>query len=98
ETRNVLRRLDGASPALMVVHADRNRGKGAAVRLGLSKSCGSVTAIQDADLELDPADLAHLVLPVLRGEADAVYGSRFLEGSAGVPLMTRVANRTLTSL
>jgi glycosyltransferase involved in cell wall biosynthesis len=97
-TQAVLRRLAGGNSQLIVIHAEQNRGKGAAVRLGLAKSRGTVTAIQDADLELDPADLADLVVPILSGEADAVYGSRFLAGSPGVPLMTRVANGTLTSL
>ena len=97
-TRSVLDRLEGTSPALMVVHADRNRGKGAAVRLGLARSRGTVTMIQDADLELDPVQLGDLVGPILRGEADVVYGSRFLVGSSGVPPMTRIANRVLTGL
>ena len=95
-TRRVLDGLAGSSPVLTVLHADENRGKGHAVRLGLAKSRGTVTAIQDADLELDPAQLASLVAPILGGEADVVYGSRFLSGGSGVPLLTRVANRALT--
>ena len=95
-TRRVLDGLAGSSPILTVLHADENRGKGHAVRLGLARSRGTVTAIQDADLELDPAQLASLVAPILGGEADVVYGSRFLSGGSGVPRLTRVANRTLT--
>ena len=96
DTRAVLKSLDGTSPWLTVLHADRNRGKGHAVRMGIDRSKGTVIAIQDADLELDPAQIADLVAPILRGEADVVYGSRFLEGSSGVPLISRVANRGLT--
>jgi glycosyltransferase involved in cell wall biosynthesis len=97
-TRAVLDSLSGTSACLTVMHADENRGKGHAVRLGISQSRGTVIAIQDADLELDPAQLAGLVTPILHGEADVIYGSRFLEGSAGVPLLSRVANGGLTLL
>ena len=95
-TASVLDQLAGTSSALTIVHAPENRGKGAAVRLALGRSRGSVTAIQDADLELDPAQLAALVGPILAGEAAVVYGSRFLKGSSHVPLVTRVANAFLT--
>ncbi len=90
--------LAGISPVLTVLHVDKNRGKGHAVRLGLAQSRGTVTAIQDADLELDPAQLASLVAPILGGDADVVYGSRFLSGPSGAPWLTRVANRVLTLL
>jgi glycosyltransferase involved in cell wall biosynthesis len=92
--------LDGLSPhaRLRIVHADRNRGKGHAIRLGLSSARGDVVAIQDADLELDPAQLASLVAPLLSGETDVVYGSRFLGGTPDAPRLTVVANRALTSL
>jgi glycosyltransferase involved in cell wall biosynthesis len=83
---------------LTVLHLPQNRGKGYALRLGLTKSRGTVTAIQDADLELDPAQLADLVRPILRGEADAVYGSRFMNGSGHVPFATRFGNMSLTWL
>ena len=97
-TRAVLDSLAGTSPWLTVLHADQNRGKGHAVRMGIDRSKGTVIAIQDADLELDPAQIADLVAPILRGEADVVYGSRFLEGSSGVPLVSRVANGGLTMI
>jgi glycosyltransferase involved in cell wall biosynthesis len=96
DTRAVLESLSGTSARLTVLHADENRGKGHAVRLGIGRSRGTIVAIQDADLELDPAQLAGLVAPILRGEADVVYGSRFLEGGSGVPLVSRLANRGLT--
>ena len=95
-TRDV---LDGVVPGrerLSVVHLPANRGKGHAVRVGLAKTRGTITAIQDADLELDPAQLKDLVQPILDGHADAVYGSRFLQPSFKVPFITRVGNRTLT--
>jgi glycosyltransferase involved in cell wall biosynthesis len=95
-TREALDAFVGDQPAITVVHVEQNRGKGHAVRVGLARSRGTVTAIQDADLELDPAQLAKLVAPVLNGDAVAVYGSRFLGTSAHVPLVTRLGNRGLT--
>jgi len=86
-----------AGPDVHIIHADRNRGKGHAVRLGITRTRGSVVAIQDADLELDPAQLPGLVAPVLRGEADVVYGSRFLHPT-NAPFMTIAGNRLLTTL
>jgi glycosyltransferase involved in cell wall biosynthesis len=63
---------------------DCNRGKGAAIRTGLQHACGRFTVIQDADLEYDPRDLQLLLEPLLAGEAEAVFGSRYLsaEGRA----------------
>jgi glycosyltransferase involved in cell wall biosynthesis len=91
--------LDAVAPGrdcVSVVHLPENRGKGHAVRVGLARTRGTITAIQDADLELDPAQLKDLVQPILHGGADAVYGSRFLVPSFKVPLITRIGNKTLT--
>jgi glycosyltransferase involved in cell wall biosynthesis len=77
---------------------DENRGKGHAVRVGFARARGTIVAIQDADLELDPAQLAGLVGPILSREADVVYGSRFLTGSREGPWLTRAANHALTWL
>jgi len=96
-TRAILERLNG-TPHLRIVHAERNRGKGHAIRLGLNAARGDVIAIQDADLELDPAQLAMLVAPILAGEAEVVYGSRFLAGTPAAPALTVIANRALTAL
>jgi glycosyltransferase involved in cell wall biosynthesis len=98
-TRSVLEKIaDGHPPGLTIVHADANRGKGHAIRLGFEAARGTIVAIQDADLELDPAQLADLVAPLLRGEARVVYGSRFLAGRPDAPPLTVVANRVLTAL
>ncbi len=87
-----------ADPRVVVLNAPCNRGKGAAIRLGLSRASGTVVAIQDADLELDPVQLADLFAPILAGDTAVVYGSRFLRGGRDVPLVTRVANRALTAI
>jgi hypothetical protein len=55
-----------------------------------------VVVVQDADLEYDPMELPGLVEPIARGEADVVYGSRFLRGHAGFPFWHTLANRMLT--
>ena len=92
--------LDGlpAHAAVRIIHAPRNGGKGSAIRLGLVEAKGSVIAIQDADLELDPAQLSDLVAPILAGEATVVYGSRFLQPTSQAPWITVVANRVLTGV
>jgi glycosyltransferase involved in cell wall biosynthesis len=96
-TRSVLDALP-TNPALTIVHSDQNRGKGHAVRLGIARTHGDVVAIQDADLELDPAQLGLLVAPVLQGEASVVYGSRFLGSRLDAPFMTIAGNRLLTAV
>ena len=95
-TRELLDGLAAADPALTVVHSQENRGKGHAVRVALVRARGTIVAIQDADLELDPAQIASLVAPILNGETKVVYGSRFLAGRPAAPALTIAANRTLT--
>jgi glycosyltransferase involved in cell wall biosynthesis len=95
-TRAALDEAAARSSLITVIHQERNGGKGKALRTALARTRGSIVAIQDADLELDPAQLAELVMPLLRDEADAVYGSRFMRGASHVPVMTRIGNAGLT--
>ena len=93
--------LDGIAPVegvLSIVHAAANGGKGSALRIGLTHARGTIVAIQDADLELDPVQLGALVQPILDGEADVVYGSRFLGRRPPGPWISIAANRGLTLL
>jgi glycosyltransferase involved in cell wall biosynthesis len=59
-----------------------NQGKGAALRTGFREASGEFVAVQDADLEYDPMDLRRLLVPLVQGHADVVYGSRFLPHGA----------------
>jgi glycosyltransferase involved in cell wall biosynthesis len=83
--------------SIKIIHVDPNAGKGAAIRRGFSEATGTIVAIQDADLELDPQQLSTLVAPILRREAEVVYGSRFLAGRPAAPWLTIAANRALTT-
>jgi glycosyltransferase involved in cell wall biosynthesis len=94
-TREVLDAI-AQDDRLRVIHVSPNAGKGAAIRRGLAEARGDIIAIQDADLELDPAQLSTLVAPIVRGEASVVYGSRFLAGTPDVPWVSAMANRFLT--
>jgi glycosyltransferase involved in cell wall biosynthesis len=97
-----------ATPRLLAARADApgfrllrhpvNRGKGAAVRTGLAQARGVVALVQDADLEYDPADYPRLVEPILRGECDVVYGSRYLGPARRPWTKYRVAVAVLNAL
>jgi glycosyltransferase involved in cell wall biosynthesis len=81
-----------------VVHHPKNRGKGAAIRTAIAAATGDVMVVQDADLEYDPAELPNLIVPILDGRADAVFGSRFTGGGPHRVLYFwhRVGNGALT--
>src|ERR671913_1821473 len=80
-----------------VFRQPHNQGKGAAIRRGIQEATGEFLVIQDADLEYDPNEYPVLLKPLLSGEADVVYGSRFVAGYRRVHLFWHaVANKGLT--
>jgi glycosyltransferase involved in cell wall biosynthesis len=96
-TREVLDRV-AQRPELRIIHAEKNGGKGSAIRIGFAKATGTIVAIQDADLELDPAQLADLTRPIIEGRTRVVYGSRFLAGRPDAPWLSIFANQVLTGV
>jgi glycosyltransferase involved in cell wall biosynthesis len=96
-TLEVLRRLNGDLGVRMrVLPQPVNTGKGAALRRGFREARGEVVLVQDADLEYDPRDYPRLLTPLLRGEADVVYGSRVRGGNPRGTWGQRLGNRVLT--
>lgn len=84
---------------IRVFFQPRNMGKGAALRRGYAEVTGDAVVVQDADLEGDPSEFPRLLQPLQSGEADVVYGSRFLEGMRDSRFSQRyLANRGLTLL
>ncbi|MBA4018151.1 MAG: glycosyl transferase [Pirellula sp.] len=75
-TRALLDSWRGQADLKIVFH-ERNQGKGAAIKTGFGQATGSVVIVQDADLEYDPAEFPLLIQPIVEGEADVVFGSRF---------------------
>jgi len=98
---------DGTTLILEGLHGDRtikvhhsvlNFGKGTAIRVGLHYAKGDFILIQDGDLEYDPNEYGKLLEPLMRGEADVVYGSRFRGRLSGMRWQNYIANKILTIL
>ena len=75
KTRQILHKFKDSHK---VIFMDKNLGKGAAVRMGFKEATGDIVVIQDADLEYNPKEYPLLMKPILEGDADVVYGSRFI--------------------
>ena len=91
--------IASADPRVTVCRHPINRGKGAALRTGFEHCTGETVAVQDADLEYDPNDLKRLVVPIIDGRADVVFGSRYLTTNAHRVLhfWHTMGNRALTT-
>jgi len=96
----VLEELAEAGTVDRLIRHSRNRGKGAAVQRGFDAARGEAVIIQDADLEYDPEEYPILLGPIRKGEADVVFGSRFMSGRPHRVLYFwhSVGNRFLTLL
>ncbi|GIV02550.1 MAG: glycosyl transferase [Fimbriimonadales bacterium] len=83
----------GFGDRIVLLRHERNRGKGAAIRTALEHAKGEVCIVQDADLEYDPEQIPKLIQPILAGEVDVVYGTRFHRGMPkGMALPNRIVN------
>ncbi|HEY3202228.1 MAG TPA: glycosyltransferase family 2 protein, partial [Thermoanaerobaculia bacterium] len=96
-TREILRELDGKD-GIRVFLQPSNQGKGAAVSVGFRYAAGDLVVVQDADLEYDPNEYLKLLVPIEKGYADVVYGSRFSGGGTRRVLYFwhTIGNRFLT--
>tara|TARA_B100001142_G_scaffold59068_1_gene57940 strand:+ start:239 stop:925 length:687 start_codon:yes stop_codon:yes gene_type:complete len=83
-----------------IIYNDKNYGKGYCIRKGLDIAKGDIILIQDADLEYDPKEYFKLIKPITDGNADVVYGSRFIGGEERRILFFwhTIANKLLTLL
>ncbi len=103
-TEGAIKKYQGEHPEfpMRYIAHEVNKGKGAALHTGIHYATGEYTIIQDADLEYDPEEYNVLLVPVLKGFADVVYGSRFMGGnphrilffwhSIGNRFLTRISN------
>ena len=95
----IIERLAKDDARIRVVH-QKNAGKTAALKKGFELTTGDIVIVQDADLEYDPAEIVHVIEPIQKGQAEVVYGSRFLVRRAARVLFYYhfVANHFLTVL
>lgn len=96
QTATQLAAIQG-EPGIHVILQTPNQGKGAALRTAMRAATGEVLLVQDADFEYNPEDYPTLLGPILSGETDVVYGSRFLNGMPeGIMKRSAIANKALT--
>lgn len=101
-TKDVILRYQSENPDMNIQFFEHNinKGKGAALHTGIQNATGDFIIIQDADLEYDPEEYNLLLRPMIEGQADVVYGSRFIGGNPHRILFYwhSIGNRWLTNL
>jgi glycosyltransferase involved in cell wall biosynthesis len=100
QTGAIARRLAETDPRIKLARHNVNLGKTEALKTGFALTTGEIVIVQDADLEYDPAEIADVIAPIIDGDADVVYGSRFLVRKASRVLYFYhyLANKALTFL
>ncbi len=101
KTSNILNECLNKKKINFLVNHDFNKGKGKALKTGLTKVTGEIVIFQDSDLEYDPKDYNKLIDPIISDKADVVYGSRFLGNEKGQRILYywhRVGNFILTTI
>jgi glycosyltransferase involved in cell wall biosynthesis len=94
---SLIQKIASKEPRIRAYSQAYNQGKGSALQKGIALATGNIIAIQDADFEYDPNDLALLVKPIADGRADVVYGSRFYKTNPSVHRTFHyIVNRFLT--
>ena len=96
-TREILKE-EASKYANKVLYHEVNQGKGAALKTGFSEITGNIAIVQDADFEYDPMEIPSVIKPIIDGEADVVYGSRFLDSEYKGYKQNQLANKILTGL
>jgi glycosyltransferase involved in cell wall biosynthesis len=99
-TWDKLQPLAQNEPRIKLIRHEFNKGKGAALRTGFAHATASLVIVQDADSEYDPAEYYRLLIPILSGKADVVFGSRFIGSDAHRVLFYwhSLGNKFLTTL
>jgi len=99
-THEIADRLAAEHPKVKVAHHAANAGKTEALKTGFLMTTGQIVIVQDADLEYNPAEIGEVIAPIVNGDADVVYGSRFLVRKASRVLYFYhyLANKGLTFL
>jgi glycosyltransferase involved in cell wall biosynthesis len=98
QTPQILERIASQYGVVRTVRHEQNKGKGGAIRTGLSLAQGEIIIIQDADLEYDPNDYYELISPIVLGRVDVVFGARFSGRHTGMYFWNAIGNKSLTFL
>jgi len=96
-TRDILRAME-EHPDLHIHYMDANVGRGGVLKHLLQLATGDIIVHQDADLEYDPNEYGRLLAPILAGEADVVYGSRFKGEIQQMRAVNNIGNRVMSGM
>jgi glycosyltransferase involved in cell wall biosynthesis len=98
DTPHIARRLADGDARIQYVRQEKNAGKTEALKTGFALTRGEIVIVQDADLEYDPTEIADVIMPIIEGHADVVYGSRFMVKRAArvIYFYHYLANKGLT--